>query len=90
MMVGDLYWERLWTKTSLNKPLQIPDSISHWNEKFTNEVERYGENLRMEETLKADVGKDSGNERSLRTKQNNESQHYPVTAHSLLVTQLVT
>lgn len=75
------------TKRAQNKLLRTPDSVLHCNEEFTAENEYYREKLKIEEALTAEVGKDSGNERSLRPMQNNESWHCPVTAHSLLATQ---
>lgn len=76
-----------WDKTSQNKLLQTPNNVLHWNEDFTAENDYYRKKLKIEETLTAELGKDSGNERSLRPMQNNESWHCPVTAHSLLATQ---
>lgn len=45
------------------------------------------EKLKIKEALAREVGKGGGNERSLRSMQSNESWHFPVTAHSGLVTQ---
>ena len=84
---GNRTGERPGTKPALNKLLQTPDSVPHWNEEFTAENGYYGEKMKIEAALTAEVGKDGGHERSLRPMQNNESWHFPVTAHSLLVTQ---
>lgn len=75
------------TKSAQNKLLQTPNNVLHWNEEFTAENDYYRKKLKIEEALTAEGGKDSGNERSLRPIQNNESWHCPVTAHSLLATQ---
>lgn len=83
--VGNQTGERPGTKPALNKLLQAPDSVPHWNEELTAENGYYRGKLKIEEALTAEVGKDGGNERSLRPMQNNESWHFPVTAHSLLV-----
>lgn len=84
---GNQTGERPGAKPALNKLLQTPDSFPHWNEEFTAENGYSREKPKTEEALTAEVGKDRRNKRSLRPMQNNESWHFPVTAHSLLVTQ---
>lgn len=84
---GNQTGERLRIKPALNKLLQTPDSVPHWNEELSAENGSHGEKLKIQEALAAEVGKDGRNERSLRPMQNNESWHFPVTAHSLLVAQ---
>lgn len=84
---GNQTGEKPRTKPVLNKVFQTPDSVTHWKEDYTAENGYHREKLKIEEAFTAEVGKDSGKERSFRPMQNNESWHLPVTAHFLLVTQ---
>jgi len=70
---GNQTGERPGTKPALNKLLQTTSSAPHWNEDFTVENGYYGEKLKIMKALVAEVGKDGGNERSVRPTQNNES-----------------